>query len=130
MEFEDFLAFLDIEHHLGLAGRDKWSREGNESQVLVKWLVGQILVERTPSVLPQLYYDFASELKPGDVILTFNNDVILEHTLERVERAYRLFQSRNSVSVRTYEPEKDVIVLKLHGSVDWFDKTTYSQIEE
>ncbi len=132
IEFEDFLAFLDLEHHLGLQGRDEWSHEGNESQVLVKWLIGQILTERTPIAkpLPQLYYDFASELGPGDWILTFNNDVILERALQRVGRAYRLFQSRNSASVRVYEPEKDVVVLKLHGSVDWFDKSAYLQSEQ
>lgn len=131
IQFEDFLAFLDIEHHLGLAGRDEWSHEGNESQVLVKWLIGQILVERTPSAdaLPQLYYDFATELTPGDWVLTFNNDTILEAALEHVGRGYRLFQSRNTSTVHPYPKEQEVVVLKLHGSVDWFDKAGYSQSE-
>src|SRR5688500_5815531 len=36
VNFEEFLSFLDIEHFLGLRGKDTWSKEGNETQVLVK----------------------------------------------------------------------------------------------
>jgi hypothetical protein len=28
------------------------------------------------------------------------------------------------------DTKKEVIVLKLHGSIDWFDRTSYSQLEE
>jgi hypothetical protein len=49
VDFEEFLAFLDIEHYLGLRGSDTWSEDGNETQVIVKTLVAQILAECTPS---------------------------------------------------------------------------------
>lgn len=135
VDFEDFLAFLDIEHHLGLAGSDTWSQDGNESQVLVKGLIGQILVERTPpsDALPQLYYDFAEQLQPSDYVITFNYDTVLERSLDHLRRQYRLFPSRYS-NIRNgigFEDSssKEVVILKLHGSVDWFDRTTYSELE-
>jgi len=89
IDFEDFLAFLDLEHYLGLAGSDTWSNDGNESQCMVKRLIGQILVECTPSAdaLPQLYCDFAEQLTYGDYVLSFNYDTVLERALEHVGRA-------------------------------------------
>lgn len=49
VNFEEFLGFLDVEHYLGLRGKDTWSDDGNESQVLVKTLIGQILTEKMPN---------------------------------------------------------------------------------
>ena len=31
VNFEEFLGYLDIEHYLGLRGKDTWSEDGNES---------------------------------------------------------------------------------------------------
>jgi len=45
VNFEEFLGFLDIEHYLGLRGSDTWSRDGNEGQVVVKTLIGEILID-------------------------------------------------------------------------------------
>lgn len=136
VEFEDFLAFLDLEHYLGLAGSDTWSRDGNETQVLVKTLIGQILTERTPPAhkLPQLYYNFAQQLGPGDVVLTFNYDTVLERAMEHVGRPYRLFPSRyeevqDGTGIVDSSYEDEMVLLKLHGSVDWFDRTSYSNLE-
>ena len=35
IDIEDFLGFLDVEHYLGLKGKDTWSSEGNESQLMI-----------------------------------------------------------------------------------------------
>jgi hypothetical protein len=127
VDFEDFLSFLDVEHYLALRGPDTWSDEGNETQVVVKTLIGMVLAERTPSKdrIPDLYLHFARALRPNDIVLTFNYDTLLERALEAVAKPYRLFQDR-------YENDRDneVVVLKLHGSVDWFDRSSYSQSEE
>lgn len=53
VDFEEFLGFLDIEHHLGLRGSDTWSSDGNESQVIVKPLIAQVLTERMPLQVPE-----------------------------------------------------------------------------
>lgn len=137
IDFEDFLAFLDIEHHLGLSGSDTWSDDGNVTQIIVKQLIGRIISERTPAAdkLPDLYYDFARQLEPGDYLLTFNYDCVLEQALDHVGTPYRLFPDRfsevhDSYSVVNNEGREEVAVLKLHGSIDWFDRSSYAYLEE
>lgn len=127
VDFEAFLGFLDVEHYLGLRGSDTWSYDGNEGQIVTKILLGQILTERTPSTgnIPSLYISFAKALRPYDTIITFNYDILLERALEAAQVPYRLFPDRfESVSKfsATGDPreETEVVVLKMHGSVDWF----------
>jgi hypothetical protein len=55
VDLEEFMAFLDIEFHLGLRGKETWSSEGNEAQVVVKTLIGEILAERMPASIPEQY---------------------------------------------------------------------------
>lgn len=135
VNFEDFMHFLDIEHFLGLRGSDTWSREGNEGTVVVKTLIGHILSELTPAPedIPRIYLTFANGLQPGDYVLTFNYDVLLERALEAVGKPYRLFPNRYR-SVQEYtaiidNSEEEAAVLKLHGSIDWFDRTEYAERE-
>lgn len=137
IDFEDFLSFLDLDHHLGLKGSDNWEVEGGYSQQLVKSLIGKALVERTPPAesLPEAYYDFASQLAPGDRVLTFNYDVLLERAMDSVGKPYRLFQERYSEVRSTYgvcdsSGKDEVVLLKPHGSVDWFDRAGYAEREE
>ncbi len=135
VDFEDFLAFLDIEHHLGLRGSDTWSVDGNEGQVVVKTLIGQILTEAMPAreAVPQLYIRFAAGLQPSDYVLTFNYDVLLERALEAIGKPFRLFPQRfRNVDPRFAEVDtsrEEVVILKLHGSIDWFDRAQYRELE-
>jgi hypothetical protein len=132
INFEEFLGYLDLEFHLGLRGSDTWSSDGNETQVIVKTLIGKILTERTPSVrkIPDLYLRFAEKLRPGDTVLTFNYDLLLERALQRVGVPFRLFPTRYKTIDRfgggTIDPkDSEVVIIKLHGSVDWFDRQKY-----
>jgi len=136
VDFEGFLSFLDIEHRLGFAGSDTWSEEGNESQILVKQLIGQILHERTPPAdsLPGRYYDFVNQLGPTDWVLTFNYDTLLEQALQHVGKPFRLFPDRYSAVYDSHaevsdEGKDEVVVLKMHGSIDWFDRTRYEEYD-
>jgi len=136
VDFEEFLGFLDIEHYLGLRGSDTWSTDGNEGQVVVKTMIGEILAECMPSpdAIPELYLEFARRLQPHDYVLTFNYDVLLERALDAVGKPYRLFPHRYKSIGRTaniIDSSKDeVTVLKLHGSIDWFDKSDYLEMEQ
>jgi hypothetical protein len=128
--FEEFLGYLDIEHFLGLRGSETWSEQGNETQVIVKTLIGQILAEHMPRAIPDLYLNFARKLMPDDIVLTFNYDPLLECACEAVGTRFRLVQERYSrVYPRggaTIDTSRDeVIILKLHGSIDWFDRGSY-----
>jgi hypothetical protein len=66
VNFEEFVSFLDVEHFLGLLGKNTWSSDGNETQVVIKTLIGEILAERMPSKdkIPEVYLEFARMLKP------------------------------------------------------------------
>src|SRR5215217_5688625 len=48
VDVEEFLGFLDVEHYLGLRGKDTWSSEGNESQLMIRMGIAQVLSELTP----------------------------------------------------------------------------------
>jgi SIR2-like domain len=136
VNYEEFLGYLDIEYHLELRGSDTWSDDGNEAQVVAKTLIGQVIAERMPSkkAIPQLYLNFVRKLQPGDTIFTFNYDVLLEHALEVAGVPFRLFPHRyTSIShggggtLDWSSPE--VVVYKLHGSIDWFDRHSYTNLE-
>ena len=136
VDFEDLMRVLDIEHFLGLRGSDTWSEDGNESTVIVKTLIGEILAQRTPEPgdVPEVYLEFARRLCPGDYILTFNYDVLLERAMDHAGTPYRLFPSRFSsvgdrgAMVDQNRDLEEVVVLKLHGSIDWFDRKSYSEL--
>ncbi|MCZ6622818.1 MAG: SIR2 family protein [Deltaproteobacteria bacterium] len=131
IDYEQFLGFLDVEHYLGLKGKDTWSEEGNESQLMVRRAIAQVLFKRTPEQPPTLYREFVRRLKCSDIILTFNYDTLLESALEAEGVPYRLFLDRFSEigwRSNTVDNSKDeVVVLKLHGSIDWFDRAVYDR---
>ena len=128
VEYEKFLGYLDTEHFLGLYGSDTWSDEGNGSQLMVRRAIAEILYERTPSNPPDLYRAFARKLNASDWVFTFNYDTLLEAALEAEGIPYRLFPFRYSDigPVNTIGDSKgEVVVLKLHGSIDWCDRSDY-----
>jgi hypothetical protein len=136
VDFEDFMAFLDVEHYLGLRGKDTWSPDGNEGQVVVKTLIGEILTELTPADdrIPELYLRFAKLLQPTDYVLTFNYDILLERALQAVGLPFRLFPSRfeavHGYTATTDTTREELVLFKLHGSVDWFNRDSYNSIDQ
>jgi hypothetical protein len=136
VDFEDFMAFLDVEHYLELRGKDTWSHDGNEGQVVVKTLIGEILTEMTPTDdrIPELYLRFAKLLQPTDYVFTFNYDILLERALQVVGLPFRLFPSRfervHGDMATVDATREELVLLKLHGSVDWFDREVYNSLDE
>jgi hypothetical protein len=63
------------------------------------------------------YSALASRMRKGDVAVTFNYDLALENELIRAHK----FRVRNGYGFEADwdEPESDVKVLKLHGSINW-----------
>lgn len=55
---------------------------------------------------------FVAQLRPGDIVVTFNYDTLLE---ARIEASGKSWSHGFEV-----EPSADVVVLKLHGSLDWW----------
>ena len=128
VDYEKFLGFLDTEHFLGLKGSDTWSDQGNESQLMVRRAIAEILYQRTPADPPRLYREFARRLNTSDWVYTFNYDTLLESALEAEGIPYRLFPHRYSEvgAMNVIDSSKEeVVVLKLHGSIDWCDRSDY-----
>lgn len=134
IDFEEFMGFLDIEHFLGLRGRDTWSATGNESQHIIRNLIAEDLFERQQAMSGWQwapYMEFARKLLPEDYVLTFNYDTIVESALEGAGAPFRLFPSRYAKVYTNHavgdSAHDEVVVLKLHGSIDWFD---YAPVED
>ena len=131
IEVERFLSFLDIEHYLEFQGSNTWSSEGNVIQLLIRHTIGYILLDRMPSKIPDLYKLFASKINPPDWIITFNYDTLVEQALDSVGISYRLFPRRYSNIINSMgvvdSSGQEVEILKMHGSIDWFDRTSYDE---
>jgi hypothetical protein len=132
INFEEFISYLDIEHYLDLKGKDTWSSEGNKSQIAIRNLIAKTLFEKMSCMNEKnfaLYESFVDNLDLGDIIITFNYDTILERCLEKRKKPYRLFLDRlSSVShdVGIIDDNKEeIVLLKMHGSIDWFDIERY-----
>lgn len=132
-DFEDFMRFLDVEHYLGLRGGDTWSQDGNEGTVVTKYLIGSILARYLNALddVPELYTEFAKRLEPDDYVITFNYDTLLEKALDAIGKPYRLFQTRfkdvTEFGGSVNDDRDEVVILKMHGSIDWFDRTGYER---
>jgi hypothetical protein len=136
VDLEDFMSFLDVEHFMDLRGSDTWSQEGNESQLMIRNALGFIIQSRTPTSnhLPDCYYQFAENVSAHDTVLTLNYDIVLERAFEHVGKPYRLFTHRFKTIGKTANEVdnsiEEVTLLKLHGSVDWFDDRHYLELKE
>jgi hypothetical protein len=134
VDLESLMAYLDIEHYLGLRGSDTWSLEGNESQLMIRKAIGQVIQSRTPDRLPDFYYRFAENLSLNDIVLSLNYDLILETALRAVGKSFRRYPYRHEeIRQHTSVVDNDVeelVLLKLHGSIDWFDNREYLELEQ
>ncbi len=125
---EDFISFLDIEHYLKLAGKDHWSDSGNRSQIAIKNIIANLL-HRMPAEVEnwELYESFGRSLRPGDIIITFNYDTVVETVLDAIGVRYVFSPDEYRRSRNDLHEIKPILILKLHGSLDWYSITPYKQ---
>jgi len=128
------MSYLDIEHYLGFRGSDTWSQEGNESQLMIRKAIGHVIHDRTPQpdAIPEVYLRFAEALSVHDTVLTLNYDLVLEHALAAVGKPFRRYPNRfksiNEHGGVLDSGIEEVVLLKLHGSIDWFDDRQYLEL--
>lgn len=123
-----------MDSYLGLNGSEQFSEEGSESQILIRWQIAQCLWNYQSLVTSDqfaLYVEFARHLDPTDIIVTFNYDTLLESALDRIDKPYKLvpniFQHVDRGGGIVDNTRKEVTILKMHGSIDWFDKSKYNE---
>ena len=136
VDIEDFVAALDIEHFLGLRGSDTWSDAGNQTQLIIRSAIANILIRRQQRMTAAQwapYERFASRLAAGDRVITFNYDTILEEACDRVGTPYRLCAYRYKKVCEdgngTLADSDEVVICKAHGSVDWFSRRFYERYQ-
>jgi len=134
LNLESVLAYSHRKHFLRVIGSDEYFDHGSRSIVEARQAIQAILTERIPQRSPLLYREFASQLTPYDVVLTFNYDTLIEQALEEISKPYSLtpewwLDSKNGNSESQYVP-RFVDVIKLHGSIDWYDRKDYDQKRE
>jgi len=126
VELEQFISFLDIEHYLKLAGKDHWSDSGNKTQHAIKNIIARLLYCSREKISNwELYEAYGRSLLPGDIIITFNYDTLLETVLDSIGRSYVF--SPDEFRLYCNDPNRDrpILILKLHGSLDWYSITPY-----
>ena len=81
-----------------------------------------------------LYEHFVERLNLNDIIFTFNYDTILEKALTRKNIPYRFYDYRQRYDERAEQLVLDwkdeIRIFKMHGSINWFDKTHYEEEKE
>ena len=122
VDLERILAYSHRKHYLRLLGSDETFAHGSRSIVAARRAIQRILIQATPNAVPNLYRDFVLRLRPHDVVLTFNYDTLLEQSLDDIGKPYTLTPEWwLETDPDEWEP-KFVDLLKLHGSIDWYDR--------
>ena len=122
IDLESVLAYSHRKHYLQLLGSDEYYEQGSVSIVNALRAIQEILIEVTPSATSALYREFARRLCPHDVVLTFNYDTLLEQALDKVGKQYTLTPEFWLVADASDSGPQYVDILKLHGSIDWYDR--------
>lgn len=122
MYLERVLAYSHRKHYLHLLGSEEYFEHGSRSIDAAQRAIQRILIHETPRVSPSLYRNFAERLSAHDVVLTFNYDTLLEQTFDEVGKLYTLTPEWWLKKETDGSKPKYVDLLKLHGSIDWYDR--------
>jgi hypothetical protein len=108
LSFSDLCTHLEFVELREYAGGERWSDAGSREKLALRFYLAKAIIEKTPSKIPKLYLTFASQLRTGDIIISFNWDCLLEAAIEHVGKRY------------TYTHDEDRIkIWKPHGSLNW-----------
>lgn len=134
LNLESVLAYSHRKHFLRLIGSDEYFEQGSRAIVEARHAIQSLLTLSEPQEPPELYRRFVQHLTVRDTVLTFNYDTLLERTLEVVNIAYSLspewwLDDYSSEGNDPYSP-RFIDVIKLHGSVDWYDRRYYDERRE
>ena len=132
VKLESVMAYSHRKYFLGLIGSDECFSHGSETIVASRHAIQEILIERTPCETPQLYIDFARHLTPHDTVLSFNYDTLLEQALGELDVPYSMtpewwLADEVAGDVEQEYKAKYVDLIKLHGSIDWYDNQLHDE---
>lgn len=125
LSLERVLGYSHRKHYLDLKGPKEWYSHGSRAVVHVRRLVQEILTETMPTEIPDVYLQFANQLTANDTIMTFNYDTLLENVLDSIGKPYSLTPTWWLSGPLTEKERQCVNIMKVHGSVDWYDRKPY-----
>jgi hypothetical protein len=111
IKFADLCTFLDYIELSEYGGGERWSDNGSREKIAFKFYLSKSIANTTPTdvEIPDLYLQFAKQLRKYDVIITFNWDTLLEMALMRIGKTFAY----------NNQEEADVYIYKFHGSINW-----------
>ena len=129
LELERVLGFSHRKHHLRISGSDEDLEYASLSIYAIQKEIQRELLRTTPSkdTIPTLYREFAECLTVHDVVLTFNYDTLLEQSLDLIGKPYSLIPEWKLEKTSGELDAKYVDILKLHGSIDWYDRSYHDE---
>ncbi len=130
LELERVLAYSHAKHYLRIRGPEEYFSHGSQAIVAARASIQQILVNCTPTDIPPLYQSFAKHLLPNDAVLTFNYDTLLEQALDSIQKPYTLTPEWWLKRKLPETGQEYVDLIKLHGSVDWYDRKYYDDRQQ
>ncbi len=114
---EDVLSFYQMRVEWDEIGLDRGKRQFHErSEKLLRQLLVRYFLKASFDVLKKeeiaYYLEFARKVKPGDVIITFNYDYIIDICLSA-------WPSLKALITYTERSPDKISIFKLHGSAGW-----------
>ena len=128
VDLERVLAFSHRKHYLGLEGSNVMFAHGSTANVFANREIQKILTLDMHIDIPQLYRKFALQLTPFDTVFTFNYDTLLEQVLDDIGKPYTLTPEWWLEDFSS--DQKYVDILKLHGSIDWYDRNYHDLMRD
>lgn len=127
---EDVIEFLDHQHFLGFHGSlDGDSQSSSTPQQIMRFFIATVLNQKLKSISKEsLYKKFVGYLNPGDIIISLNYDTLLERFLDEENIEYRFFPPYLCEKRLNFPTKPGITILKVHGSINWFDYNEYMEI--
>lgn len=117
VSFADLCTFIEYIELREYGGGERWNNSGCREKLALKFFLSKAIMASTPatSEIPELYLDFARQLRPTDIVVSFNWDCLLESALVRVGAEFQYPALTGQVD----RAEPKLTLYKLHGSANW-----------
>jgi hypothetical protein len=127
LNLEDVMTLLDIQFRLfSPLAATKFGRKESRQLRALKNLLARTLDYALMGPPCKKHHALAKRMSPGDVVLNFNYDILMDNALFDLEKTtdsgYRMnfFKVKQDEEwVRPREKPSEVTLLKLHGSLNW-----------
>ncbi|HEV2120827.1 MAG TPA: hypothetical protein VGS11_12095 [Candidatus Bathyarchaeia archaeon] len=124
---EEVMTLLDIDSKLFFGSMPgKFGQYESRQTRVLKDILARTLDEALIGPLCRKHLALAKQMRPGDLVLSFNYDILMDNALFRTGKLtdsgywMNFFQANEDETwIPTNDAVSDVTLLKLHGSLNW-----------